>query len=86
MWHMVGVKIISNVSSQALTVWDRQCLEGSEHKGWLNQWINESKATKVFIEQPLLSTPGRFKITNANPSVYVGKIKKEEKILNFYIL
>ena len=49
-----GWTFSQNVSSPALTVWDRPCFEDSEQKVhlmnyWINQWI-----IKVFIEQPRL--------------------------------
>ena len=63
MWNVTydtwsGWTFSQNVSSPALTVWDRQCLEDSEQKDdSMNQWINlinNYLVTKVFIEQPQL--------------------------------
>ena len=49
-WHVThggGWTFSKNVSSPALTVWDRQCLEDFKRKDHrLNQWM-----TKVLIEQ-----------------------------------
>ena len=59
MWHMVGGWTFSqNVSSPALTVWDRQCLEYSEQKDHLiNEAINQSEKDKG-VYRTALATGG----------------------------
>ena len=51
---MVGRTYSQNVSSLALTVWDKQCLDDSEQKDHsINESMNELR-TKGIVEQPLL--------------------------------
>ena len=53
MTHGGGLTISQNVSSQALTVWDRQWLEDSEQKDHsMNEWINHKGVYKTAPATP----------------------------------